>query len=187
MNSLYKNIHFLKNDAYSYKDYAICGIRGWTIPDINSDEKDIRIYKRELNRLELSLKAGKKISDKIIVSLHFPPTNDLKEESGFTKLIEEYNVEKTIYGHVHGEECFNTSIMGQKHLEICTILNDIYTKKNHDYGDSFAKLRGELSNAILVRIYDKYSRLKTLLEGADQKVIDESIDDTLMQITALWN
>jgi len=70
----------------------------------------------------------------------------------------------------------------QKHFEICTILNDIYTRKNHDYGDSFAKLRNELPNAILVRIYDKYSRLKTLMEGAEQKVKDESIEDTLMDL-----
>jgi len=70
----------------------------------------------------------------------------------------------------------------QKHIEICNILNDIYTRKNHDYGDSFAKLRNELPNAILVRIYDKYSRLKTLMEGAEQKVKDESIDDTLMDL-----
>jgi hypothetical protein len=65
---------------------------------------------------------------------------------------------------------------------ICDGLNDIYTKKNHDYGDSFAKLRTELPNSILVRIYDKYSRLKTLLEGSEQKVKDESIEDTLMDL-----
>lgn len=75
--------------------------------------------------------------------------------------------------------------MGDKtciHAEICTALNGIYERKNHDYGDSFAKLRNEVSNAILVRIYDKYSRLKTLLLGADQKVKDESIEDTLMDL-----
>lgn len=65
---------------------------------------------------------------------------------------------------------------------ICSTLNDIYNRKNHEYGDSFAKLRNELPNAILVRIYDKYSRLKTLMEGAEQKVKDESIDDTLMDL-----
>lgn len=65
---------------------------------------------------------------------------------------------------------------------ICSTLNDIYAKKNHDYGDSFAKLRNELPGAILVRIYDKYSRLKTLMEGAEQRVMDESIDDTLMDL-----
>jgi len=68
------------------------------------------------------------------------------------------------------------------HSGICETLNDIYERKNHDYGDSFAKLRNELPNAILVRIYDKYSRLKTLMQGADQKVKDESIDDTLMDL-----
>lgn len=70
----------------------------------------------------------------------------------------------------------------QVHLEISTMLNEIYQRKNHDYGDSFAKLRNELPGAILVRIYDKYSRLKTLLQGVDQKVKDESIDDTLMDL-----
>lgn len=69
-----------------------------------------------------------------------------------------------------------------KHFEICEQLNDIYRKKNHDYGDSFGKLRNELPSAILVRVYDKYSRLKTLLQGADRQVTDESIDDTLMDL-----
>lgn len=68
------------------------------------------------------------------------------------------------------------------HKKICKEMTDLYERKNHDYGDSFAKLRNELPNAILVRIYDKYSRLKTLMQGVDQKVKDESIDDTLMDV-----
>lgn len=68
------------------------------------------------------------------------------------------------------------------HAEICKELNKVYTRKNHDYGDSFAKLRSEFPDAILVRIYDKYSRLKTLLQYTDQEVQDESIDDTLMDL-----
>jgi hypothetical protein len=31
-------------------------------------------------------------------------------------------------------------------------------------------------------VYDKYSRLKTLLDGKEQLVMDESIDDTLMDL-----
>ena len=27
----------------------------------------------------------------------------------------------------------------ERHMEICKELNDIYDKKNHDYGDSFHK------------------------------------------------
>jgi hypothetical protein len=68
------------------------------------------------------------------------------------------------------------------HAEICKELNELYIRKNNDYGDSFSKLRNEIPDAILVRIYDKYSRLKTLLRGTEQKVNDESIVDTLTDI-----
>lgn len=70
----------------------------------------------------------------------------------------------------------------KSHADVCQELNRIYLKKNNDYGDSFAKLRSELPDAILVRIYDKYSRLRTLLKGQEQLVNDESIDDTLMDL-----
>lgn len=68
------------------------------------------------------------------------------------------------------------------HEMICKTMTDLYEKKNHDYGDSFAKMRKEFDNAILIRIYDKYSRLKTLKGGAEQKVNDESIKDTLFDL-----
>lgn len=70
----------------------------------------------------------------------------------------------------------------QRHLEICRELNEIYRKKNNDYGDAFTSLRKELPNAILVRIFDKYSRLKTLLGGENQQVKSETIDDTLKDL-----
>lgn len=71
-----------------------------------------------------------------------------------------------------------------KHENLCKELNKIYESKNHDYGDSFAKVRKELGNtAILVRIYDKVERLKTLLMGSEQKVSDEKIEDTLMDLS----
>lgn len=70
----------------------------------------------------------------------------------------------------------------EQHALICAKLNDTYAKKNHDYGDSFAQLRDRLPNAILVRLYDKYLRLETLLNGASAQVKDESINDTLMDM-----
>lgn len=68
------------------------------------------------------------------------------------------------------------------HAKICQSMTDLYERKNHDYGDSFAKMRKEFDNAILIRIYDKFSRLKTLKSGAIQKVSDESIKDTLFDL-----
>lgn len=70
----------------------------------------------------------------------------------------------------------------QLHLEICRELNEIFKRKNSDYGDSFANLRKERPDAILVRIFDKYCRLKTLLSGEKIQVKDESIEDTLLDL-----
>ena len=70
----------------------------------------------------------------------------------------------------------------ETHSNICKSMTDLYERKNNDYGDSFAKLRKEFDNAILIRIYDKFSRLKTLKSGALQKVSDETIEDTLFDL-----
>lgn len=69
----------------------------------------------------------------------------------------------------------------QKHEQICEELNEIYEKKNADYGDSYSKLREEFPDSILIRIYDKYSRLKSLM-NAEAQVKDESIEDTLKDL-----
>lgn len=104
LNSLYENTKFLQNNFYIYEDYAICGTRGWICPGGDKySTKDEKIYKREQIRLKLSLEEAKKNKfEKIIVMLHYPPTNDKFEESDLTNIIKEYNVEKVIYGHLHG-------------------------------------------------------------------------------------
>lgn len=68
------------------------------------------------------------------------------------------------------------------HRDIVLKLNALYEAKNSDYGDSFATVRGKYHNAILIRLWDKLLRLETLLNGAEQKVNDENIDDTLKDL-----
>lgn len=69
------------------------------------------------------------------------------------------------------------------HKDICESLTDIYKRKNHDYGDSFAKVREVVHNSVLVRLMDKLERLKTLMgKGEPAQVMDESVDDTLMDM-----
>lgn len=78
-------------------------------------------------------------------------------------------------------EIFNVKLC--LHKDFCDTLNIIYRQKNHDYGDSFAKVRSVVPNAILVRLMDKLERLKTLLgKGAQAQVVDESIYDTLIDM-----
>ena len=71
---------------------------------------------------------------------------------------------------------------GELHRRICQELNDTYKRKNADYGDSFAMVRDLYPDmAIMVRIYDKVNRLRTLLNGK-QAEVDESIDDSLVDL-----
>ena len=70
----------------------------------------------------------------------------------------------------------------QMHKQLCDKLHDTYTRKNADYGDSFAKTRDIVPNAILVRLHDKLNRVTALMTGNKQQVNDESIDDTLLDL-----
>lgn len=109
LNALYDDMDFIQNNFFSYKDYAICGTRGWINSEgENAKEHDKKIYRRELIRLKLSLdQAVKSGFKKIIVMMHYPPTNEKFEPSQFTQIFKEYGVEKVIYGHLHGPSLKN--------------------------------------------------------------------------------
>jgi predicted phosphohydrolase len=63
--------------------------------------------------LELSLKAARDAGyQRIITMLHYPPTNDKMEPSLFTDLIERYEVETLVYGHLHTEKAFQMGFKG---------------------------------------------------------------------------
>lgn len=68
------------------------------------------------------------------------------------------------------------------HKEICAQLNNLYTKKNHDYGDSFGETFCKLGIiSAITRISDKHNRLCSLCTKP-QLVADETIKDTLMDM-----
>lgn len=124
-----EDMFFMQNDIYELDEYVICGARGWLCPNkLKFDEQDKKLYERESIRLKVSLELAKSTKKKIILLLHFPPTNDEMEESNFTRLIEEYNVEKVIYGHLHGFESFSTSYDGM-------VRGTDYTLVSADYLD----------------------------------------------------
>ena len=71
----------------------------------------------------------------------------------------------------------------QMHREICEEINDLYDRKNHDYGDSFHQTFVEEGMAMArIRLGDKFNRFKTLSRSGEQKVDDESIRDTLIDL-----
>lgn len=100
LNSLYEDIYFIQNTHYVWNDYAICGTRGWIALD--GEEHNESIYKRELLRLEMSIKSAVANGlNKIIVMIHYPPITKYSKCREFLDLLEKYNVEKVIYGHIH--------------------------------------------------------------------------------------
>lgn len=71
----------------------------------------------------------------------------------------------------------------ERHSDICKEINALYAMKNHDYGDSFHQTFVEEGMAMArIRLGDKFSRFKTLSRGGEQKVNDESIRDTLIDL-----
>ena len=70
-----------------------------------------------------------------------------------------------------------------RHKQICMALNDLYARKNHDYGDSFHQTFTEEGLAMArIRLGDKFNRFKTLSRATEKKVTDESIRDTLLDL-----
>lgn len=126
LNSLYEDMFFIQNNFIEIEDFAICGSRGWLCPnDSEYTEHDKKIYNREVKRLELSLKEAQKAkSSRKIVMMHYPPTNDKLEDSAFTALFEKYQVEKVIYGHLHGDKN-KAGLMGNFNgVEYCLVSCD---------------------------------------------------------------
>ncbi|NLI20634.1 MAG: phosphohydrolase [Clostridiales bacterium] len=93
----------LQNDAVSLGGFAICGTRGWTFPaDQNGlDEQELKIYRRELIRLEMALENARRFDLPIIAMLHFPPLLTDYRDTEFTALLERYGVQLCVYGHLH--------------------------------------------------------------------------------------
>ncbi len=90
----------LNNNCYEYGEYAICGTRGWFFEEEKSGQHDVKVFRRELIRLETSLKmAGQRPK---IVFLHYPPRYKGYECREILDLLQKYDVRRCFYGHLHG-------------------------------------------------------------------------------------
>ena len=90
----------LNNNAYEYGEYAICGTRGWFFEESRSSPQDEKVFRRELMRLETSLKAAEKKEK--LVFLHYPPRYKGYTCDEILELLHRYEVRRCFYGHLHG-------------------------------------------------------------------------------------
>lgn len=114
------SLHLLNNDSIRIGDVEIGGVRLWDADDFGFDgvvemrenpkashepppsrEEDMRIYLRELGRLELSLKSFKEKDTLKIAMTHYPPVDGEMHPSKASLLLEQYGVKKCAFGHLH--------------------------------------------------------------------------------------
>ena len=96
----FSNQLILNNNHYEYDGWAICGTRGWFFEEERSGQHDEKVFKRELLRLEASLKSAGDLPK--LVFLHYPPRYRGYECREILDLLEKYEVRRCFYGHLHG-------------------------------------------------------------------------------------
>ena len=96
----FENQWILNNNCYEYGDYAICGTRGWFYEEERSGGHDEKVFRRELCRLEASLKAAGEREK--LVFLHYPPKYKGYECPEILEMLRAYGVRRCFYGHLHG-------------------------------------------------------------------------------------
>lgn len=95
------DIFVLNNNCYYYGDIALCGTRGWFFEENRGGTHDEKVFKRELIRLETSLKeAGDKMK---FCFLHYPPRYRGYTCPEILELLKRYGVRACYYGHLHGD------------------------------------------------------------------------------------
>ena len=117
INSLFDDIIFIQNGCAVDGETVICGTRGWNLKLNNPEwtEHDEKIYRREQIRMKMALEAAKETGvSRMILSLHYPPTDYRGSDTAFSEIIEQYQPDIVLYGHLHGEEAAKHAFNGKK-------------------------------------------------------------------------
>ena len=109
-----ENMYAIQNDALALDGVVYCGTRGWNIPGEGqpADPQDVKIFQRELLRLEMSLQQAEKLATDFVTGLlakmgvegqvkTLPQDKDLLS-TPFTEILERHGVRTVVFGHLHG-------------------------------------------------------------------------------------
>lgn len=116
------SIHLIQNNMFRWKNIAIGGARLWDTPEysfnafipyrdnpreniltkVDDPEEAEKIFLRELNRLEMSLKLlPQEVSVVRIAMTHYPPIGAGLLPSRASAILEKYGVQYCVFGHLH--------------------------------------------------------------------------------------
>ena len=122
--SLPPSIHFIQNNVYDWGDVTIGGSRLWDTEEYNfnqfvhfqenpkakakplvekveEEDADEKIFKRELERLRLSLEQLNPKAKTRIALTHYPPIGADLKPSLASAILEEYKIDICVFGHLH--------------------------------------------------------------------------------------
>ncbi|MEN9343704.1 MAG: hypothetical protein RLZZ453_491 [Chlamydiota bacterium] len=112
------SIHFIHNNAFSWKEVSIGGSRLWDCPEYNFapfitvepnpkekpkslEVEDLKIFPRELERLNLSLSQMDPSASLKIAMTHYPPIGADLAPSKASAILEHYKIDICVFGHLH--------------------------------------------------------------------------------------
>jgi uncharacterized protein len=116
------SIHFIQNNAFLWNDVSIGGTRLWdseeysfnqyvhfqeegpkksSEPSSYDPEADRKIFKRELERLRLSLQQMDPKAKFKIALTHYPPIGADLQPSSASAILEEFEIQYCVFGHLH--------------------------------------------------------------------------------------
>ena len=187
----FQNIDFLYNNSYEFDNKIIVGTRGWALSE---EQEDIRLTKREVARLELSIKDGilKYGEDKeIIVFMHYPPLTKNYMKTEYTEYAK--NLKPSARGELEitdlnkiylANNALNVELLGQgftwldtgTHESLVDATNFVKTVETHQHRkiaclEEIAYLNGWISKEDVLEVYEVLKKnqygqyLKDVLDG----------------------
>jgi len=110
-------IELLHNDAHRVGPFVVVGARGWVDPDDpRSAAGDVRIFRREIDRLRASIADADARFERAwprLALLHFPPWIAGREPSEVVEVLRHAGVRVCVYGHLHGDD-HRVAIRGER-------------------------------------------------------------------------
>ncbi len=113
------SIHFIYNNVFNWNGITIGGSRLWDTEEYRFDpfitfkenlkakkklsnpDEDQRIFRRELEKLRLSLKSLDKEASLRIAMVHYPPIGADLAPSAASAILEEFKIDVCTFGHLH--------------------------------------------------------------------------------------
>ena len=130
------SIHIVQNNAFLWKGVAIGGARLWDTPEYHfhpfiefrenprakdkeeaiQEDLSEKIFERELQRLEMSLSALDKSASLRIAMTHYPPIGADMVPSRASRILEKYNIDICVFGHLHNIKAGSTLFGKQQNI-----------------------------------------------------------------------